>query len=103
MSVSYQQQPTYPYWWSPYHYPPWGAEVPTSVLTQNVCGVSLTNSFGNSFGNSANFVPLLTLHHQNTFWICKLNKCITTCFGCRGKFTRAVDGSLPVAPLDMIL
>ena len=107
MSVSYQQQPPYPYWWSPYHYPPWGAEVPTSVLTQNVCGVSLTNSFGNSFDNSVNFVPPFNTssprNERYTFWVCKLNKCITTCFGCRGKFTRAVDGSLPVAPLDMIL
>ena len=37
------------------------------------------------------------------FWVCKLNNCITTCYGCRGKFTRAADGSVPVPPLDLIL
>ena len=30
------------------------------------------------------------------FWVCKLNNRITTCYGCRGKFTRAADGSVPV-------
>ena len=56
---------------------------------------------------NAPLLPLLTLYHQRmigyTFWVCKLNKCITTCFGCRGKFTTAADESLPVASLDMIL
>lgn len=37
------------------------------------------------------------------FWVSKLNKRITTCYGCRGKFTRAADGSVPVPPLDLIL
>jgi len=35
--------------------------------------------------------------------VCKLNNRITTCYGCRGKFTRAADGSIPVPPLDLIL
>ena len=73
---------------------------------------SLSNSFCNSFGDSANYdasfntAAFNTSSSKNdryTFWVCKLNKRITTCFGCRGKFTRAADGSLPVAPLDMIL
>ena len=37
------------------------------------------------------------------FWVCKLNNRITTCFGCRGKFTRAADGTIPFPPLDLIL
>ena len=78
--------------------------MPTSMLTQNF---SLSNSFCNSFGNPANYdASFNTLSPKNdwyTFWVCKLNKCITTCFGCRGKFTRVADESLPVAPLDMIL
>ena len=37
------------------------------------------------------------------FWICKLNNRITTCYGCRNKFVRAADGSIPVPPLDLIL
>ena len=37
------------------------------------------------------------------FWVCKLNNRITTCYGCRGKFTRAADGRVPVPPLDLIL
>ena len=106
----YLQEPTYPNWWSSYSYQPWGVEMPTnSMLTQNF---SLSNSFCNSFGNPANYdasfntASFNTLSPKNdwyTFWVCKLNKCITTCFGCRGKFTRAADGSLPVAPLNMIL
>ena len=32
-----------------------------------------------------------------------LNNRITTCFGCRNKFTRSADGGVPVAPLDLIL
>lgn len=108
-SLGYQQQPTYPNWWSSYPYLPWGAEMPTSVLSHNF---ALTNSFGNSFHNSTNFDSSFNVACDNTsmpkngrhtFWVYKLNKRITTCFGCRGKFTRAVDGSLPVAPLDMIL
>lgn len=108
MSFGYQQQSTFPNWWTSCPYPPWGAETPTS-LTQNF---SLTNSFANSFGNSTNYDASFNTAYFNTsspkndrytFWVCKLNKRITTCFGCRGKFTRAADGSLPVAPLDMIL
>ena len=37
------------------------------------------------------------------FWVYKLNKRITTCFGCRGKFTRSADGGIPVPPLDIVL
>lgn len=109
MSFGYQQQPTYPNWWSSYPCPPWSAEIPKSVLTQNFCGVSLSNSCGNSFGNcnsvsyNASFNTSSSKNDRYTFWVCKLNKRITTCFGCRGKFTRAADGSLPVAPLDLIL
>ena len=106
MSFGYQQQPIYPSWWS-YPYPSWGTEMPTSVLTQNICGILLTNSFGNSFGTSANYDASFNTsspkNDQYRFWVCKLNKRITTCFGCRGKFTKAADGNLPVAPLDLIL
>ena len=33
----------------------------------------------------------------------KWNKRITTCLGCRSKFTCAADGTLPIPPLDLIL
>ena len=51
-------------------------------------------------------MPLLTLHHQRMtsidFGSASLTN-TTTCFGCRGKFTKAADGNLPIAPLDLIL
>ena len=40
---------------------------------------------------------------QRLFWVCKLNNRITTCFGCRGKFTRSAGRGVPVPPLDLIL
>ena len=50
ISFGYQQQPTYLNWCSSYPCPPWSAELPNSVITQNtqnICGVSLVNSFSN--------------------------------------------------------
>ena len=37
------------------------------------------------------------------FRVCKLNNRITTCYGCRAKFMRGADGSVPVPPFDLIL
>ena len=47
--------------------------------------------------------PLSSATPKCIFWVCKLNNRITTCFGCRGKFTRAANKGIPVPPLDLIL
>lgn len=57
-----------------------------------------TFSYGSSVPSFTSPTP-----PQSVFWVCKLNNRITTCYGCRAKFTRAADGGVPVPPLDLIL
>ena len=96
----YQQPGFYPNW-SSYPYSPFNIDMPHPMLTQNFCGVSLgynSPTLTLNYSNSSN-----SQSHRYLFWVCKRNKRITTCFGCRSKFTCAADGSLPVPPLDLIL
>ena len=103
----YQQPGFFPNWCN-YPYSPFNVEMPAHpMLTQNFCGGY--NSPSVSLGYNS---PSITLNcntssnsqmHRHLFWVCKRNKRITTCFGCRSKFTCAADGSLPIPPLDLIL
>ena len=93
-----------------YPYPLWGTDFPS--VTNNFCGNY--NSGANSPMFSACGSPSVSVNYNSPYllqsspphpllWIFKLNKRITTCYGCRNKFTRSADGGLPIPPLDLIL
>lgn len=86
---------SYPTWYAdPYAY--WNFNPPSSLPSYNG-----TNSHSASFQSPSPHCGTSSAHYL--FWVYKLNNRITTCFGCRGKFTRAADGGIPVPPLDLIL
>ena len=86
-------------YWNPYSHSSWDYGPPPVSFSSFLLQSSYSSSKASfqspmSYGGSSS--PYL-------FWICKINNRITTCFGCRGKFTRAADGNIPVPPLDLIL
>ena len=116
--VSHIYQPPFVFapdpWWNMYSHSSSAANMPFPTFTQNYSGSYNTLSAYNSPSFSVNYgsSPTFTVSHpsdychssdRSVFWVFKLNKCITTCYGCRNKFTRAADGGLPIPPLDLIL
>ena len=97
------------------HVPPSPAtNIPLPTFAQNYCGsyntLSAKNlpSFPVNYGSPLIFTvshPSDCSHssHCSVFWLFKLNKHITTCCGCRNKFTNVADGGLPILLFDLIL
>ena len=77
--------------------------ISTSTSAQTPFVLSPTGNYSSAslFTSSSGNLP--PTQSRLIFWACKINKRITTCYGCRGKFMRGVDGSLPIPPLDLIL
>ncbi len=88
-----------PYSWN-YGFPPLPSASPSSFPESPSRFQASPSSYHTSYSGS---VPVNAPSPQYLFWVCKLNNRITTCFGCRGKFTRSAGGGVPIPPLDIIL
>ena len=99
-------------WWGMYSYPPWTTDTPfSSQYYDNHNTLSGYNSFSAcsspsvcvNYNSPSSYNLLHSPSPHSIFWVFRLNKRITTCYGCRNKFTRAADGGLPIPPLDLVL
>ena len=104
---TYQQSGFYPNWCNYPYYSPFNVEMPNPMLAQNFSGVSVGYNSPSVTLNyntpSSSQSHCSSQSHRYLFWVCKRNKRITTCFGCRSKFMWAADGGLPIPPLDLVL
>ena len=103
-TAPYPNNPNPNYYWNQYPNPSWNVGTPPMFSAPSF-GNALSPPplpFGYSF-TVPTFTPPPPAPPRRLFWVYKLNNRITTCFGCRGKFTRAANGGLPLPPLDLIL
>ncbi len=96
---SLDMNPYQPNWMSrESFFPPGGPSFPVPYPWHT--GMMGTSTSSTTHVNTSNELISPTVTYL--FWVYKLNKRITTCFGCRGKFTRSADGGIPIAPMDLI-